>query len=406
MDKRTKKDAVPNVAHAMMLIASMSAASTRGAKRPRDDAEDLDTKHNTEVDHVAPTLQPEPDSAEASASKQTTRRPAHRGAGVKRTTGRGKAGIDKTPHDGNNSADAACKYIASVAPRLSSDEHTPKLSAEMLTCEHTADIKSPYAEPKGYVKICPSLSCACCLFFSLSLSCLPTRDTFSRARALPPPHPSPLGDHTILSSFSCLCVYVCARALSLSLFLFLFLPLSPSLSLSLSLSHRTFGGGMIFVGTYPATIMFGVLMTTMTIGMALNSCSTFKRMFLQMGIPLDFNLLVVDGTTQGGCQGFRLCAELSRLCSRSRSHSCPRSHSLSPTVSLSRSYFLSGAAIPFMHPTHSGHFTWRPDVAATAIVAMWFRERILRAIKRVACGGRIPVLYVVAQVYALYTCLC
>ena len=193
MDKRPKKDAVPNVAHAMMLIASMSAASTLGAKRPRDDSEDLDTKEKT--DHVAPDLQPEPDSAAACASKQTTRRQASRGAGVKRTTGKGKAGIDKTPLDCNNSADAACAYIASVAARLSSDEHNPKLSEEMLTCEHTADIKSPYAEPKGYVKICPSLSCACCLFFlarSLSPSCLPTRDTFSRARALPPPTPPPL----------------------------------------------------------------------------------------------------------------------------------------------------------------------------------------------------------------------
>jgi hypothetical protein len=238
MDKRPKKDAVPNVTQAMMLIASMSA-STRVAKRPRDDSEDLDTKDKTYFDHVAPDLQSEPDSAAACASKQTTRRQASRGAGVKRTTCKGKAGIDKTPPDVSDSADAACKYIASVAPRLSSDEHNPKLSEEMLTCEHTADIRSPYAEPKGYVKICPSLSCACCLFFlarALSLSCLPTTDTFSRARALPPPTLPPWRPHHLELVLLFVCVCVCARARSLSLSLSfsfsLSLPRSPSLSLS------------------------------------------------------------------------------------------------------------------------------------------------------------------------------
>ena len=63
MDKRPKKDAVPNVTQAMMLIASMSA-SKRAAKRPRDDSEDLDTKEKT--DHVAPDLQPEPGSSSPS----------------------------------------------------------------------------------------------------------------------------------------------------------------------------------------------------------------------------------------------------------------------------------------------------------------------------------------------------
>ena len=178
MDTPRKPAAEPNVAGAIMLIASMSAAC--GEKRPLEP----DPEGKTPETHAGPDLQPETHSAAARASRTASGRNANRGP-VKKNKGKGQNSKDKTPHDSSDSADPACQYIVSEAKRLSSDEHIPQLSKEMLTCEREADITSPYGLPDGYF----SLSLARHAFFFFSFGAITLR---ARELSPPPPtHPPP-----------------------------------------------------------------------------------------------------------------------------------------------------------------------------------------------------------------------
>jgi len=102
-----------------------------------------------------------------------------------------------------------------------------------------------------------------------------------------------------------------------------------------------------WLGTYPATYKRAVL------GLALItcifSCATFKRANIMIQLPSTTDAFVCD-------------------------------------------------IVPYMHPTHSGRFIFRPDLACTPQVLSWFTSRVIAGVDRLARDGSYPVLYVVDEV--------
>jgi hypothetical protein len=58
--------------------------------------------------------------------------------------------------------------------------------------------------------------------------------------------------------------------------------------------------------------------------------------------------------------------------------------------------------IPYMHPTHSGRFIFRPDLACAPPIMSWFTARVRAGVDQLARDGSYPVLYVVDEVWFVF----